>query len=108
MKQFIHLVLACLLFFCMQQDTGAAGYIEVTAAGNRLLKLAVVPPQPMGTVIRPELANETSEVHAFDLTMSGLVAAERRDAAPLAHGLALTPMDFIPWLSAGYDLLIRG
>ncbi|QOX80429.1 Tol-Pal system beta propeller repeat protein TolB [Trichlorobacter lovleyi] len=108
MKQLVHLVLACLLLLSMQQDTAAANYIEVTAAGNRLLKLAVVPPQPMGTVIRPELANETAEVHSFDLTMSGLVAAERRDAALLEHGLALTPMDFIPWLSAGYDLLIRG
>jgi len=108
MKPLVHLVLACLLLLSMQQDTAAANYIEVTAAGNRLLKLAVVPPQPMGTVIRPELANETAEVHSFDLTMSGLVTAERRDAAPLAHGLALTPMDFIPWLSAGYDLLIRG
>lgn len=108
MKQLVHLALACLLFLSMQQDTAAANYIEVTAAGNRLLKLAVVPPQPMGAVIRPELANETAEVHSFDLTMSGLVAAERRDAAPLEHGLALTPMDFVPWLSAGYDLLIRG
>lgn len=108
MKQLVHLILVCLLFLGMQQDTGAANYIEVTAAGNRLLKLAVVPPQPMGTVIRPELANETAEVHSFDLTMSGLVAAERRDAAPLLHGLALTPVDFVPWLSAGYDLLIRG
>lgn len=108
MKQLVHLALACLLFLSMQQDTAAANYIEVTAAGNRLLKLAVVPPQPMGAVIRPELANETAEVHSFDLTMSGLLAAERRDAAPLEHGLALTPMDFVPWLSAGYDLLIRG
>ncbi|MBV5337034.1 MAG: Tol-Pal system beta propeller repeat protein TolB, partial [Deltaproteobacteria bacterium] len=64
-----------------------------------MLKLAVVPPQPMGTVIRPELANEIAEVHAFDLTMSGLAVAERRDAAPLANGLALTPIDFVPWLS---------
>lgn len=108
MKHLVHLVLVCLLFLGMQQDTGAANYIEVTAAGNRLLKLAVVPPQPMGTVIRPELANETAEVHSFDLTMSGLATAERRDSAPLLHGLALTPIDFVPWLSAGYDLLIRG
>jgi len=108
MRFFLRMFLICLLICIVQHDGEAANYIEVTAAGNRLLKLAVVPPQPMGAVIRPELANETAEVHSFDLTMSGLFAAERRDAAPLINGLSLTPVDFVPWLSAGYDLLIRG
>lgn len=108
MRYFIHLLLVCLIVLCVQQKSYAANYIEVTAAGNRLLKLAVVPPQPMGTVIRPDLANETAEVHSFDLTMSGLFTAERREAPLLANGLALTPIDFVPWLSSGYDLLIRG
>lgn len=108
MRYIIHLLFVCLMLLSVQQDSGAANYIEVTAAGNRLLKLAVVPPQPMGTVIRPDLANEMADVLGFDLTMSGLVTAERRDAPLLANGLALTPMDFVPWLSAGYDLLIRG
>lgn len=103
------LLLACLLLFAVQHDsTASSTYIEVTAAGNRQLRLAVVPPQPMGATIRPTLANEAASVHSFDLTMSGLVAAEVKDAAPLPDGLALTPIDFVPWLSAGYDLLIRG
>lgn len=108
MRYLVHLLLVCLIVLCVQQKSYAANYIEVTAAGNRLLKLAVVPPQPMGTVIRPDLANETAEVHSFDLTMSGLFTAERREAPLLANGLALTPIDFVPWLSSGYDLLIRG
>lgn len=108
MKCIIRLFMVCLVLLSGQQGVEAANYIEVTAEGNRLLKLAVVPPQPIGTVIRPDLANEVAGVHSFDLTMSGLVTAERKDAAPLANGLALTPMDFVPWLSAGYDLLIRG
>lgn len=107
-KHLVLLFCVSVCLFCLQTETEAANYIEVTAAGNRLLKLAVVPPQPMGAVIRPDLANEAAEIHAFDLTMSGLVAAERRDAAPLINGLALTPIDFVPWLSTGYDLLIRG
>ncbi len=107
-KHTVFLFFLCAFVCCLQLEAGAANYIEVTAAGNRLLKLAVVPPQPMGTVIRPDLANETAEVHAFDLTMSGLAVAERRDTAPLGNGLALTPIDFVPWLSTGYDLLIRG
>ncbi len=104
----INLLLVCLLITGMKQEISAANYIEVTASGNRLLKLAVVPPQPMGTVIRPDLAKEAAEVNSFDLTMSGIVTAEQREAAPLANGLGLTPVDFIPWLSAGFDLLIRG
>lgn len=101
------MLVLCLLFFG-QSDSWAANYVEVTAAGNRQLKLAVVPPQPLGATVQPALANEAAEVNSFDLVMSGLVVAERRDAAPLPNGLALTPIDFVPWLSSGYDLLIRG
>jgi TolB protein len=107
-KRVVFLFCACAFIFSLQSEAAAANYIEVTAAGNRLLKLAVVPPQPMGAIIRPDLANEIAEVQTFDLTMSGLVVAERRDAAPLINGLSLTPIDFVPWLSTGYDLLIRG
>ncbi len=108
MKIIIRILFCCMLLAAVAQDSFAASYIEVTAAGNRLLKLAVVPPQPMGSVIKAEMANEAAGIHSFDLTMSGLVSAERKDAAVLANGLALTPIDFVPWLSAGYDLLIRG
>jgi len=105
-------ILTAVLVLCLlllgQSDSRAANYVEVTAAGNRQLKLAVVPPQPLGATVQPELANEAAEVNSFDLSMSGLVMAERRDAALLSNGLALTPIDFVPWLSSGYDLLIRG
>lgn len=105
-------ILTSVLVLCLlllgQSVSRAANYVEVTAAGNRQLKLAVVPPQPVGATVQAELANEAAEVNSFDLTMSGLVMAERRDAALLTNGLALTPIDFVPWLSAGYDLLIRG
>ena len=57
MRFFLRMFLVCLLMLVAQHDGEAANYIEVTAAGNRLLKLAVVPPQPMGPTIRPELAN---------------------------------------------------
>lgn len=86
----------------------AANYIEVTAAGNRLLKMAVVPPQPAGSAARPELADEAAEAVSFDLTMSGVVTTEKRNAAPQPGSLALSPIDFVPWLSAGFDLLILG
>lgn len=109
MKFFIYLLSAWLLLCAVRQDSVAApGYIEVTAAGNRVLRLAVVPPQPLGATVRPGLADEAADVHSFDLTMSGLITAERKEAPPLQHGLGLTPIDFAPWLAGGHDLLIRG
>lgn len=108
MKQTMKYILLCLTLLILQSGWAVADYVEVTASGNRVLKVAIVPPQPLGGNIKPELANETAEVLGFDLTMSGLFIAGRTDAAPLLNGLALTPIDFNPWLYGGYDLLVRG
>ncbi len=103
-------LLLCLSMLCLLPGPAhSASYIEVTAPGNRQLKLAVVPAQPAaGAAAHPELANEMAETEAFDLNMSGLFAAERHDAAPLPQGLGLSVIDYVPWLSAGYDYVIRG
>lgn len=103
----IHLIIF-FSFVSISSFSHAAGYIEVTAPGNRLLKLAVVPPQPAGASINYQAANEMADAQTFDLTMSGIFNAERKDSAPLKQGLGLSPVDFIPWLTAGYDFLIRG
>ena len=109
MKALYRFALAIGLVCSLSLSSSSANYIEVTATGNRLLKLAVVPPQPAGaSAPQPPLANEMAEAQIFDLTMSGLFQAERRDAAPLTQGLGLTMVDFVPWLTAGYDLLVRG
>ena len=108
MKRIIRLLFGLALLCSLTGTAGSATYIEVTAPGNRLLRLAIVPSQPLGGTVKPELANEMAEAQVFDLTMSGLFTAERREAAPLPQGLGLSVIDYIPWLSAGYDLLIRG
>lgn len=108
MKRPLILLLCLFLTICLAGLASSASYVEVTAPGNRLLKLAIVPPQPVGATVQPALANEMAEAQAFDLTMSGLFTAERRDAAPLSQGLGLSVIDYVPWLTAGYDLLIRG
>ena len=108
MKLILRMTLCLALVGSLATLACSATYIEVTAPGNRLLKLAIVPPQPLGATVQPDLANEMAEVQAFDLTMSGLFTAERRDAAPLSQGLGLSMVDYVPWLTAGYDLLIRG
>lgn len=108
MKLILPMALCLALVCSLVTLAGSATYIEVTAPGNRLLKLAIVPPQPLGATVQPDLANEMAEVQAFDLTMSGLFTAERRDAAPLSQRLGLSAIDYVPWLTAGYDLLMRG
>jgi len=108
MKRLTRLLFGLVLVCCLASLASSATYIEVTAPGNRLLKLAIVPPQPLGATVSPELANEMADTQSFDLTMSGLFTAERHDAAPLQMRLGLSMIDFVPWLSAGYDLLIRG
>lgn len=84
-----------------------SGYIEVTAPGNRALKLAVDTPRPLDPAPRVETAKEITDVLVFDMNISGLASAESRDLLPLPAGIALVENDFIPWMSGGYDLLIR-
>ena len=82
-------------------------YIEVNAPGSRLLKLAVDTPRPLDLVPKAETAKELSEVLLFDTNMSGIASAESRDQLPVTGGITLTDTDFVPWMTGGYDLLIR-
>jgi len=83
------------------------GYIEVTAPGNRQLKLAVDAPRSLDAAPNAPAAKEMGEVIAFDMNMSGTIAADTREQLPLPGGIALVETDFVPWLTGGYDLLVR-
>jgi TolB protein len=83
------------------------GYVEVTAPGNRLLKLAVDTPHPLDQAPNPDSAREISDLLVFDMNMSGIASAESREQLPLPGGIALAESDFAPWMSGGYDLVIR-
>lgn len=108
MSIFLRTLFFLALFFSIRADAYTADYIEVTASGNRQLKMAIVPPQPLGTVAKPQLAEEVSDVVSFDLTMSGVVVTEKRPAAPLPDTLGLSRIDFAAWSSEGFDLLVLG
>jgi TolB protein len=84
------------------------GYIEVTAPGNRLLKLAIISPRSLEMPADSESAKLVSDVIAFDMNISGIVTAESRSLQPDPKDLSLTDVDFIPWQNAGIDLLVRG
>lgn len=82
------------------------GYIEVTAPGNRQLKLAVDTPRPLDAYPAAASAKELSDVLIFDMNMSGIASAESTDL-PSASSILLADSDFLPWMSGGFDLLIR-
>lgn len=83
------------------------GYIEVTAPGNRQLKLAVDTPRSLDMPVDSESAKLVAEVISYDMNISGVVTAESRSQQPAAANLSLVDVDFVPWLSGGFDLLVR-
>ena len=84
-----------------------SGYIEVIAPGSRQLKLVVDAPRTMGAAPEAAAAKEMGNVLAFDINMSGVVVAETRENLSPSGGLTLAEAEFLPWINAGYDLLVR-
>jgi len=82
------------------------GYIEVTAPGNRLMKLAVAAPRPLDTPLAPESVKMISDVISFDMNMSGVVTAESYTQIPSPKNITMADADFVPWQNTGFDLLV--
>ncbi len=87
---------------------GQSDYIEVTAPGNRQLKMAVSLPNALDPLSRTETAKQISEIIVYDMNMSGVVVASGRPQQSLSRELLLSDADFLPWLNAGFDLLVSG
>lgn len=83
------------------------GYIEVTAPGNRQLKLAVDTPRASLPVSSAESGRVISDVLQFDMNMSGVVTAESSGLQPLSAGIGQADTDFASWQNGGFDLLVR-
>lgn len=83
------------------------GYIEVNAPGNRQLKLTVDSPRALDLPANSESAKLVTDVIVFDINMSGVVSAESSLLPPAARSFSLVDVDFVPWLKAGSDLLVR-
>lgn len=82
------------------------GYIEVNAPGNRQLKLAIAAPRSPELSVNSETTKQISDVIAFDMNMSGIISAESRSMQTPHKSLSLVDADYVPWLSAGFDLLV--
>lgn len=104
MKTFL---LFLFLFVSPSILSAQSGYIEVTAPVNRQLKLAVDSPRPLDASTASESSTQVADVITFDMNMSGAVAAESRSLQMAGKGPSLTGADFVPWQTAGFDMLVR-
>jgi TolB protein len=80
--------------------------VEVTAPGNRQPKLAVEIPR--GIDAASGAAREAGDVIAYDMNLSGVIAAESREQTSPNSPASLSATNYLPWASAGFDLLVRG
>lgn len=104
----MHCVLYLILLLVLPTTIHAQqGYIEVTAPGNRQLKLAVESPRALDPTPSAVSAKEISDVLVFDISMSGIASAESSQQSPLPGGITLADTDFKAWMTGGYDLLVR-
>lgn len=99
---FVILLIALPVVLTAQPD-----YIEVNAPGNRQLKLAVEPAHAPDGSPASDAARQSSDVIAFDMNMSGVVMAENRALQPVAGSVPLADTNYAPWLTAGFDMLVR-
>jgi TolB protein len=104
--------LFCLLIYMIiaipLQVSAQTGYIEVTAPGNRQLKLAVETPRALDAPPNSPAAKELGDVVAFDMNMSGVMAAEIREQMSSNGSVPLAGTNYLPWASSGFDMLVRG
>jgi TolB protein len=91
---------------CAQGDAVKA--VEVTAPGNRQLRLAVEIPRALEAPPGSPAAREMGDVIAFDMNMSGVMAAETREQLSLNGPVPLAGTNYLSWASAGFELLVRG
>jgi TolB protein len=103
----IFLCLICLIISLPATLFAQTGYVEVTAPGNRQLKLAVDAPRSKDAKPLAETAKEIGNVIAFDMNMSGVISAETRQQSPQPGSMSMTESDFVQWGASGIDLLVR-
>ncbi len=108
MKKLLVTILFLLMYpLTLAAQSKAPEAVEVTAPGNKQLKLAIEIPRSAASSGNQPAASELADVLLFDLNMAGTVAAETRPYTALSGG-SLAETAFLPWTSAGFDLLVRG
>ncbi|KAF0220814.1 MAG: TolB [Geobacteraceae bacterium] len=83
------------------------GYLEVTAQGSHQLQLAIAPPVSLAGGQSAEVSQETTEVFRFDMSLAGPFTVASPRVTEGRSGIRPGDFDFVPWKSAGTDLLIK-
>jgi TolB protein len=108
MRNICFLILLLLAFpVGLLAQSGSPEAVEVTAPGNKQLKLAVEYPRSLDPAGVSTTGTEMGDVISFDMNMSGVTVAETRPQSSLS-GSNLAATAFLPWSAAGFDLLVRG
>ena len=82
-------------------------YLNVTAPGNRTLKLMIAPPVAMTGSQNQAIAEGLIEVFSFDMTLAGPFSVQAPQATSATEGITPGSFDFAPWKAAGADLLLK-
>lgn len=104
----IVLLFLLMLPVALSAQSKAIEAVEVTAPGNRQLRLAVETPRGLDAAPNSSAAKELGDVIAFDMNMSGVMAAESREQMSLNGPVPLAATNYLAWASSGFDLLVRG
>jgi TolB protein len=88
---------------CLAQES----YLNVTAPGNRPMRLAIATPVAISGTADPAAAEELSEVFRFDLTLAGPFDVQVSPPSSTVEGIAPGSFDMTPWKLAGDDLLLK-
>jgi TolB protein len=82
-------------------------FLKVTAPGNRLLQLVLIPPQPISGEINEQVAAEILEIFKFDLTLTGIFTLVDPIAAVKPTVSPYSQFDLAQWKSSDADMLLR-
>jgi len=107
-------VIICILLFLMMLPAALSAQgndvkaVEVTAPGNRQLRMAVEIPRALDAAPTSPAARELGDVITFDMNMSGVMTAETREQMAPNGPVPLAGTNLLPWAGAGFEMLVRG
>lgn len=81
--------------------------LEVTAPGNRQLRLAITAAKNLMGAQRPEIAKNIGDILQFDMTLAGPFAVMVGTGSSDGGGIKPGEFDLAPWKAAGADLLVK-
>jgi TolB protein len=82
-------------------------YLDVTASGNRQLRLAITAPRSSTGLQNTEIVKDVSDILQFDLTLAGPFSVKAVAGNNDGKGIRPGEFEIAPWKAAGVDLLVK-